>query len=323
MPIWRRSSRKPAPPCGSGLPSKAIVPSSTVSRPLTQRSSVVLPDPERPTIATTSPGSTVRDTSSSTRFVPNRLRMPLKAKSGIDFPLEPQRQERQRPADGEVKRRDDRVDHHRLKRDVDDELARARKLDESDDRRDRRALDQLHQETHRRRDRDSKRLRQNDVAKLRRRGKRERRSRLPLLARDGLDRPAPYLAQKRGGVHRERNHHRRPRVDADAGQHGEPVVREKKLHQHGGALDHPDVAGREPAQRRERGGAGKREQEPSDPPADEGDERQHHRPAQRAEKEKKLGPFEFAAHRPQALSTGRPRTNTAQYSASSSHRVPS
>src|SRR5438105_2165380 len=129
MPIWRRSSRKPAPPRGSGLPSKAIVPSSMVSSPLTQRSSVVLPDPERPTIATTSPDSTESDTSSSTRFAPNRLRMPFKAKSGIDFSFQLQRQQRQRPADGEVERGDDRVDDHGRKRDVDDELTRTRKLD--------------------------------------------------------------------------------------------------------------------------------------------------------------------------------------------------
>jgi hypothetical protein len=42
-------------------------PSSIVSRPLMiHRSSVVLPDPERPMTATTSPDSTSSDTSSST-----------------------------------------------------------------------------------------------------------------------------------------------------------------------------------------------------------------------------------------------------------------
>src|SRR6266700_3853301 len=111
--MWRRSSRKPAPPFGRGLPSKA----------------------------TTSPGSTVSDTSSSTRFAPKRLRMPLKAKSGIDFPLQPKRQERQRPADGEVKRGDDGIHHHGLKRDIDDELTGTRKLDKTDDRRDGCSLD--------------------------------------------------------------------------------------------------------------------------------------------------------------------------------------
>ena len=37
-----------------------------------------------------------------------------------------------------------------------------------------------------------------------------------------------------------------------------------------------------------------------------------HRPAQRTEKEEKLGPLELSAHLPQARSMGRPRTNTVQ-----------
>jgi hypothetical protein len=47
-----------------------IEPSSIVSSPLMQRSSVVLPEPERPITATTSPDSTASDTLSSTTCVP-------------------------------------------------------------------------------------------------------------------------------------------------------------------------------------------------------------------------------------------------------------
>src|SRR5437867_6181740 len=120
MPMCRRASRNCGPPSGSGLPSNTIEPSSIFSSPLMQRSSVVLPDPERPMTATTSPASTSSDTSSRTRFEPKRLRMLLNAKSGIDPPFEPQRHQRYRPAQDEIERGDQRIDDHRLERDIDD-----------------------------------------------------------------------------------------------------------------------------------------------------------------------------------------------------------
>jgi hypothetical protein len=46
-------------------PSNSMVPLSGRSNPLMQRSSVLFPEPLRPMIAATSPGSTVSDTASS------------------------------------------------------------------------------------------------------------------------------------------------------------------------------------------------------------------------------------------------------------------
>src|SRR3982750_472857 len=158
MPMCRRASRSAAPPSGSGLPSKWIEPASILSRPLMQRRSVVLPEPERPITATTSPASTSSDTSSRTTFVPNCLRSLANAKSGIDPPFETQRQKRHRPAQCEVQKRDDRVHDHRLERHVDDQLPGARQLDETDDRGDRRPLDELNQESDGRRNCNTHRL---------------------------------------------------------------------------------------------------------------------------------------------------------------------
>src|SRR5438132_3099505 len=285
MPMCRRSSRNSEPPGGSGLPSNTIEPSSTVSRPLIQRSSVVLPDPERPMTATTSPASTSSDTSLRTRCEPKCLRMLLNAKSGIDPPFEPQRDQRNRPTQHEVEYGNQRIDHHRLEGDVDDELSGAGQFYEADDRRDRGALDQLHQETYGRWNRDAKGLRQNHMTQLRSGRKRNRRRRLPLLPRDGLNRAAPDLAQERGCIHRECQRDRRPRIDANAGKHREAVVREEQLHQYGRSLHHADVGGREPAQDRVRRRARDGEHETTEAATDKGNQRQHHGPAQGAKQE--------------------------------------
>src|SRR5271154_3465978 len=119
MPISRRSARRAAPELCTGRPSKRISPLSGTSRPLMQRSSVVLPEPLRPMMATTSPLSIVSDTSSSATCVPKRLQMPFNAKIGIDAPFKSSAEEGERPAHGEVQCRDDRIDDHGLKRHVD------------------------------------------------------------------------------------------------------------------------------------------------------------------------------------------------------------
>src|SRR5229473_2999490 len=83
--------------------------------------------------ATTSPGWTVSETSSSTRWAPNDLEMLLKSKSGIDASFEVLRQQRERPAYDEIECRHDRVNDHRLEGGVGHQLTRAGQLDEADD----------------------------------------------------------------------------------------------------------------------------------------------------------------------------------------------
>jgi len=139
-----------------------------------------------------------------------------------------------------------------------------------------------------------------------------RRRRLPLLPRDGLNRAAPDLAKECGCVHRECQCDRRPWVDANAGKHREAVVREEQLHQYRRSLHHADVRGCEPTHDRVRRRARDGKHETTEATADEGNQRQHHSPAQGAKQEQELGPLEFAAHRDQPRSSGRARSKTAQ-----------
>ena len=86
------------------------------------------------------------------------------------------------------------------------------------------------------------------MTELRRRRERNRRRRLPLLARYRLNRAAPDLAEECGRVHRKSQRDCRPRIDANAGKHRETVIREEELHQDRRPLHQADVRGRDPAQ---------------------------------------------------------------------------
>src|SRR5215469_6346840 len=130
MPISRRSARNPARERSTRVPSNRISPRSGTSRPLMQRSKVVLPEPLRPMMATTSPGSMVSVTSSSATCVPKRLEMPFSAKIGIDAPFKSLAEVGKRPAHDEIQRRHDRVHDHGLEGHIDDELPRASQFDE-------------------------------------------------------------------------------------------------------------------------------------------------------------------------------------------------
>src|SRR3712207_6363114 len=57
----------------SRVSTTSIVPDWNCSRPLVHRSSVVLPEPDGPTIVTTVPGITARETSFRTWLSPNHL----------------------------------------------------------------------------------------------------------------------------------------------------------------------------------------------------------------------------------------------------------
>src|SRR5689334_25297690 len=69
---------------GGGAPRHCALPALGCSSPPRIDSSVLLPHPEGPTIATTSPGPTVNDTSSSTSSAPKRWLMRSAIRS-IDY----------------------------------------------------------------------------------------------------------------------------------------------------------------------------------------------------------------------------------------------
>src|SRR5471030_337223 len=145
-------------------PSNTISPLSGTSSPLMQRSNVVFPEPLRPMMATTWPLSTLSETSSSATCEWKRLEMPLNASIGIDALFKLPAEKGERPAHREVQQRDHWIDDHGLESHVHHELPCAGQLDETDDRRDGRPLDQLHQKADGRRDRDPHRLGQDDMA---------------------------------------------------------------------------------------------------------------------------------------------------------------
>ena len=75
IPISDRSCASALPAPLTGRPSKRTSPSSTVSRPLMQRSIVDLPDPDGPAMTMTSPRPIDRSIPSRTTFSPNALRI--------------------------------------------------------------------------------------------------------------------------------------------------------------------------------------------------------------------------------------------------------
>ena len=90
-------------------------------------------------------------------------------------------------------------------RHVVDDLPGAGDLDEADDRGERRALHQLHQEADGGRDGDLAGLRQDHVAHARQVAQAERSRGLPLAGRDRLDAAAPDLAEECRGIQRQRD----------------------------------------------------------------------------------------------------------------------
>src|SRR5882757_1180512 len=140
-----------------------------------QRSSVLLPEPLRPMMATTCPVSTLSDTPFRTSTGPKRLCTSSMTTAGMHCPFKVAAETRKRKADQEIDRRHGREDLERPECRVVDQLAGARQLDESHHRHDRRVLHQLDQETDGRRERYPDRLRNDDVAVLLRSRQRERR----------------------------------------------------------------------------------------------------------------------------------------------------
>src|SRR6267378_6716706 len=154
----RRAARLDFPPLTS-WPQMTISPPWIVSKAFMQRSSVLLPEPLRPTMATICPWRTSSETPSSTfsgpkNFVTSRTcttisdsAPPLWPKrtraggttlsGGIHLPFESAARHRQRITDGKIDRCDEEKNQKRLKGRIVDDLAGARQLNEADDGRQR------------------------------------------------------------------------------------------------------------------------------------------------------------------------------------------
>src|SRR6478735_18025 len=143
MPTSLRNSRKCFGSWSTTCPATSMRPDWIASRPLMQRSSVLLPEPERPIRATTCPGSTVRETPLRTSSLPKRLWTSSMRTAGIHHLFEMAAEPGQGEADREIDQRDQREDLERLEGRVVDELAGTREFDEADDRDDRGVLHEL------------------------------------------------------------------------------------------------------------------------------------------------------------------------------------
>src|SRR5882757_3664844 len=263
MPTSRRSSARLDLIALTSWPQITIRPPWVASSPFMQRSSVLLPDPLRPTMATSWPWRTSSDTPSRTFSGPkyfvtfwtlttmsaalacplgSRARRPLATVLSCDmqFPFENTARYRQRVADREIDRGDEQEDQKRLKRRIVDDLAGARQFDEADDRCQRGVLHHLDHEPNRRRGGDAHRLRQDDVGVLLETVETEAVRRLPLGARNRFDAAAPDLAEKRADIECQRQSGRDQRIEPIA-RETEAKIGQEQQHQQRRALHDLDV----------------------------------------------------------------------------------
>ncbi len=195
-----------------------------------QRSSVLLPEPDLPMMATTSPRPISDrdafqhlDRAEALAHVLNANERHCVAFPAVCVPGE-------REAEREVDQRDQRVDEERAEGRVVQHRAGLGQVDEADDGGERRALDHLHREADRRRDGDAQRLRQDHVAHLLDIGEGERFAGFPLALRQRFDAAAPDLGEERAGPERQRQRSGQPRADLDAEQR-DAEEEQEQLHQ--------------------------------------------------------------------------------------------
>src|SRR5829696_1519754 len=269
MPTRWRNARRSV--CGSltTTPSNRMRPSWIGSSPLMQRSIVLLPEPERPITAMISPGATSSETSSRTVLAPKRLTTWESSTSDMQPALQIPAPLGQREAHREVDHRDDHEHRHRAKGRGIGNLRLAGQLDEADGGRERGVLDELDQEPDRGGDRDADRLRHNDVAELIEKPEAERRSRLPLGARNGGHGATPNLAEEGAGVDGEGGRRRDPGVDHQADERKAEIEQEKPGEQRR-ALNGLDVEHRKPSHGGERRHPHQCDHKADEAPADEG-----------------------------------------------------
>src|SRR5260221_2829100 len=256
-----------------------------------QRSSVDLPEPLRPIRATTVARSTEKDTSFSTASEPKLLCTRDKRTTDMEPPFKPPAECREGKADEEVERRDAAEDGQRLEGQVVDQLAGPGELDEADEGGQRRILDDLHHDADGRRGRHADGLRNDDVPKLLYATEAERGRTLPLRARHGLDAAAPYLAEEGARIERQRQGGGGDRRQVGADE-AEPEIPDEELDQQRRALDDLNVdPGQRPYRPRPRDTA-ERHEPTDEAAADEGDDREQHRPLRRLQKEEGVVPDE-------------------------------
>src|ERR1700721_1246861 len=133
MPTCRRSSRRFVFSPPTSMPWTRMPPNWKDSSPLIQRSSVLLPEPERPIIATTSPFSTSSETPLSTSSGPKHFRTSRMLTSDIEPTLEPFGAPGQWEAQAEIDQRDQGVDQKRPKRRVIEHCSGLGQFYETDD----------------------------------------------------------------------------------------------------------------------------------------------------------------------------------------------
>src|SRR5258705_12494838 len=145
-----------------------------------QRSRVLLPEPERPMMATTSPLAMSSETPFSTSFAPKLFLTSRMLTSDIKASFDFLRPPGQREAETEIDQRDQRIDQERPEGRVVEHGAGLGQFDEADDRGERGALDDLHGEANGRCDRDARGLRRDNVGRLLRVAEPEAGGRLPM-----------------------------------------------------------------------------------------------------------------------------------------------
>src|SRR4051812_14078821 len=165
MPTSWRSACRSTSGRSTRCPQTTISPPSTFSKRSMQRSAVLLPEPERPISASTSPRSTAKETPSSTLSGPKLFWTSRSDTIGSEEgvfccmsgwrevgPATPHplfqflAEQGEGIAHREIGDGDDGVDDERLEQRVVDDLARAHQFDEADDGGERGVLDDLHHE---------------------------------------------------------------------------------------------------------------------------------------------------------------------------------
>src|SRR5258708_5377250 len=114
MPTSLRNSRNGAAAVVMTCPAISIRPELMLSSPLRQRSSVLLPDPLRPSSATTPPRSTSRETPFRTDSAPKLLWRFSTETIGMEPHFQFAARPGQRKADREIDRGDRQEDRKRL-----------------------------------------------------------------------------------------------------------------------------------------------------------------------------------------------------------------
>jgi hypothetical protein len=167
---------------------------------------------------------------------------------------------------------------------IGDDVAGAREFGETHDRCQRGALDQLYKEADRRGQRDTERLRQDDVLRARYVSEAEGLCGLGLAARNRLDRSPPDLAEVGAGMKRQADGDGNPGVEPQTHQR-QPVIDDEELHQKRCSLEDRNVAGRHALEQRYAGGSCERDAEACNAATDEADHGQDNGPFQADQEE--------------------------------------